>query len=300
VSSLGARGTEIPEPIGLGTRTGGRRRGWVARLLRNRLGSIGAGILALLIVVAVFAPWIAPYDPYKQNLRARLLPPGTEGHLLGTDEFGRDLFSRILVGTRYSLLVGVTVVTISLALGIPLGAFAGFYKWADGPIMRLVDLMLAFPQILLALIVVATLGTGLVNVMIAVGLASAPSFARLTRAVVLSLRESDYVTATRALGSHDNRIILRHILPNSSAPLIVQSSFRVATGILSAAALSFLGLGAEPPTPEWGAMLSSGRAYLFTSPHLSLYPGIAIFIVVLGFNVLGDGLRDVLDPRVRN
>lgn len=270
------------------------------RLFRNRLGGIGAGILVVLILVAIFAPSLAPFDPYEQNLRARLLPPGTDGHVLGTDEFGRDQLSRILVGTRYSLMVGVTVVGISLLFGVPLGAVAGFYRWADGPIMRLVDLMLAFPQILLALIVVTTLGTGLFNVMLAVGLASVPSFARLTRAVVLTLRESDYVTATFSLGSRDGRILVHHILPNSAAPLIVQSTFRIATGILSAAALSFLGLGAEPPTPEWGAMLSTGRTYLYTSPHLSVYPGIAIFITVLGFNVLGDGLRDVLDPRVRN
>ena len=275
------------------------QRTWFGRLLRNRLGLIGTIILTIELAVAVFAPTLTPFDPFEQDLRNRMLPPGVDGHLLGTDEFGRDQFSRILLGTRYSLLVGATVVIISFVLGVPAGAIAGYYRWADGPIMRLVDLMLAFPQILLALIVVATLGTGLFNVMIAVGLASAPAFARLTRGVVLSLREVDYVTATQSLGSHDGRVIVRHILPNTAAPLIVQSTFRVATGILSAAALSFLGLGAEPPTPEWGAMLSTGRTYLFTSPHLSIYPGIAIFITVLGFNILGDGLRDVLDPRIR-
>ncbi len=275
------------------------QRTWFGRLLRNRLGLIGTIILTIELAVAVFAPTLTPFDPFEQDLRNRMLPPGVDGHLLGTDEFGRDQFSRILLGTRYSLLVGATVVIISFVLGVPAGAIAGYYRWADGPIMRLVDLMLAFPQILLALIVVATLGTGLFNVMIAVGLASAPAFARLTRGVVLSLREVDYVTATQSLGSNDGRVIVRHILPNTAAPLIVQSTFRVATGILSAAALSFLGLGAEPPTPEWGAMLSTGRTYLFTSPHLSIYPGIAIFITVLGFNILGDGLRDVLDPRIR-
>ncbi|MCY4355585.1 MAG: ABC transporter permease [Truepera sp.] len=275
------------------------QRTWFGRLLRNRLGLIGAIILVTELAIAVLAPALTPFDPFEQDLRNRMLPPGADGHLLGTDEFGRDQFSRILLGTRYSLLVGATVVIISFVLGVPAGAIAGYYRWADGPIMRLVDLMLAFPQILLALIVVATLGTGLFNVMIAVGLASAPAFARLTRGVVLSLREADYVTATQSLGSNDGRVIVRHILPNTAAPLIVQSTFRVATGILSAAALSFLGLGAEPPTPEWGAMLSTGRTYLFTSPHLSIYPGIAIFITVLGFNILGDGLRDVLDPRIR-
>ncbi|MDE0527766.1 MAG: ABC transporter permease [Truepera sp.] len=275
------------------------QRTWFGRLLRNHLGLIGAIILVTELAIAVLAPALTPFDPFEQDLRNRMLPPGADGHLLGTDEFGRDQFSRILLGTRYSLLVGATVVIISFVLGVPAGAIAGYYRWADGPIMRLVDLMLAFPQILLALIVVATLGTGLFNVMIAVGLASAPAFARLTRGVVLSLREADYVTATQSLGSNDGRVIVRHILPNTAAPLIVQSTFRVATGILSAAALSFLGLGAEPPTPEWGAMLSTGRTYLFTSPHLSIYPGIAIFITVLGFNILGDGLRDVLDPRIR-
>ena len=275
------------------------QRTWFGRLLRNHLGLIGAIILVTELAIAVLAPALTPFDPFEQDLRNRMLPPGADGHLLGTDEFGRDQFSRILLGTRYSLLVGATVVIISFVLGVPAGAIAGYYRWADGPIMRLVDLMLAFPQILLALIVVATLGTGLFNVMIAVGLASAPAFARLTRGVVLSLREADYVTATQSLGSNDSRVIVRHILPNTAAPLIVQSTFRVATGILSAAALSFLGLGAEPPTPEWGAMLSTGRTYLFTSPHLSIYPGIAIFITVLGFNILGDGLRDVLDPRIR-
>ena len=275
------------------------QRTWFGRLLRNHLGLIGAIILVTELAIAVLAPALTPFDPFEQDLRNRMLPPGADGHLLGTDEFGRDQFSRILLGTRYSLLVGATVVIISFVLGVPAGAIAGYYRRADGPIMRLVDLMLAFPQILLALIVVATLGTGLFNVMIAVGLASAPAFARLTRGVVLSLREADYVTATQSLGSNDGRVIVRHILPNTAAPLIVQSTFRVATGILSAAALSFLGLGAEPPTPEWGAMLSTGRTYLFTSPHLSIYPGIAIFITVLGFNILGDGLRDVLDPRIR-
>ncbi|HEX7039639.1 MAG TPA: ABC transporter permease [Trueperaceae bacterium] len=281
-------------------RRGALRRSWLGRLLRNRLGLIGAIILTLEIAVALSASAISPYDPFAQDLRNRMQPPGVEGHLLGTDEFGRDLLSRIVVGTKYSLLVGVAVVTIAFVLGVPFGALAGYYRWADGPIMRVVDLMLAFPQILLALVVVATLGTGLFNVMLAVGLASAPSFARLTRGVVLSLREADYVTATHALGSHDMRVIARHILPNTVAPLIVQSTFRVATGILSAASLSFLGLGAEPPTPEWGSMLSTGRTYLFTSPHLSFFPGIAIFVTVLGFNLLGDGLRDVLDPRMRS
>jgi peptide/nickel transport system permease protein len=256
-------------------------------------------VIAALVVVAALAPWLAPHPPDVQNLPGRLAPPGTPGHPLGTDELGRDILSRLLYGARISLVIGIIVVAVAVGIGVPAGALAGYHPRYDGVIMRTVDLMLSFPGILLALVIIAVLGPGLGNAMLAVGIFSVPVFVRITRASILSVRELEYVQAARAAGARDGRILVRHMLPNCVAPLLVQATFRIATSILTAASLSFIGLGAQPPTPEWGAMLATGRVNLYIAPHVTLYPGLAIFITVLAFNLLGDGLRDVLDPRLR-
>jgi peptide/nickel transport system permease protein len=255
-------------------------------------------IVLLAVVTASFAPLIAPYDPLKANLREMLRPPSLR-HPLGTDELGRDILSRIIYGSRISLTLGVVSVGIGLMGGLPLGAVGAYYGGAaDLVIMRFIDILLAFPAILLAIVVVSILGPGLYNAMIAVGVAQLPIYARLIRSVVLSIKEKDFVEAARALGAGDSWILFRHIVPNAMAPIIVQATLNIASAILSAAALGFLGLGAQPPTPEWGTMLSKGRVYLRVAPHVTTFPGLAILLTVLGFNLLGDGLRDALDPRM--
>lgn len=265
----------------------------------NRLALCGAAVLALFAVVALLAPWLAPYSPTAQNLPASLQPPGP-AHLLGTDEFGRDILSRIIFGARFSLPVGIFSVAIALAGGGLLGMLGGYYGGRlDNLIMRVMDVMLALPTILLAIVIVTALGPGLTNVMVAVGISLIPHFARVAKAAVLGVRELEYVEAARASGAGALRIIFRHILPNSLAPIIVQGTLSVAGAILSAAALSFIGLGAQPPTPEWGSMLSSGRAFLRDAPHVTTFPGLAILLTVLALNLFGDGLRDALDPRLR-
>ncbi len=269
------------------------------RLLRHRSATAGLAVIGLLVVLAIAAPLLAPHAPDKQNLPNRLAKPGSATHPLGTDELGRDILSRLLHGARISLAIGVVVVLVAVGVGVPAGALAGYNARYDGVIMRLTDLMLAFPGILLALVVVAILGPGLRNTMLAVGIFSVPVFVRITRASILSVRELEYVHAARAAGNSDRRILFRHMLPNCLAPLLVQATFRVATSILTAASLSFIGLGAQPPSPEWGAMLATGRVNLYIAPHVTLYPGLAIFVTVLAFNLLGDGLRDLLDPRLR-
>ncbi len=271
-----------------------------ARFRRNRLAMVGLVIILVEVVVGVFAYPLAPQDPIKQHLTERLLAPGEKGYLLGTDDLGRDLFSRIIVGTQISLVEGIVIVLITLAVSIPVGSIAAYYPRLDNPIMRLNDVLLAFPAILLSLAVVSTFGTSFVNVLIAVALSGMPPGILFTRGLVLQVKRNEYVIAARALGVRDARIIFRHILPNIVAPQIVSATFRVATSILTAASLSFLGLGAQPPTPEWGSMLSNGRAYVYSSPHVAAFPGLAIMITVLGFNVLGDGLREFFDPRMRN
>lgn len=271
----------------------------VLKLLSNNSATIGLFVLITTLLVALLAPYIAPYDPYEQHLLDRLSPPSWE-HPLGTDGHGRDLLSRIIFGTRISLSVGLISIGIGLGIGVPLGLIAGYLGgFVEEVIMRLIDIMMAFPGILLALVVVAILGPGLFNVMVAVGIWSVPIFTRIVRGSALSIKEENYIEAAHALGARSPNIILKHVLPNSLAPILVLSTLRLATAILSAAALSFLGLGAQPPTPDWGAILSSGRNYLRTAWWFSTFPGLAIMFVVLGFNLLGDGLRDILDPKMR-
>jgi peptide/nickel transport system permease protein len=267
------------------------------RFAKHRLAVIGLGVVVGLVVMATGARQIAPHDPIRQDLPHALAKPSAE-FPLGTDEFGRCILSRILFGARLSLLVGVIATSIGATAGILLGLCAGYFPRADAPVMRCMDVLLAFPSILLAIAVVAALGPSLGNVMIAVGVRSVPSFARVSRSMVLSLKELEFVQGAAALGASHARLLFGHILPNSVSPLLVFSSMQVATAILLAAILSFLGLGVQPPTPEWGKMVSDGRGYLMDAPHVSLFPGLAIFIAVMGFNCLGDGLRDALDPRV--
>jgi len=267
------------------------------RFLRHRLAVGGLGLILLLVVLALAARQLAPHDPIRQDLPHALAGPSLE-FPLGTDEFGRCILSRILFGARLSLLVGIIATAIGAGAGILCGLAAGYFPRVDAPVMRTMDVLLAFPSILLAIAVVAALGPSLVNVMIAVGVRSIPSFARLARSMVLSLKELEFVQGATALGASHARVLFRHILPNSVSPLLVFSSMQIATAILLAAILSFLGLGVQPPTPEWGKMVSDGRAYLMEAPHVSLFPGLAIFVAVMGFNCLGDGLRDALDPRV--
>jgi peptide/nickel transport system permease protein len=270
-----------------------------AGLVRQRGALIGLVILAILATTAVAAPWLSPRDPIRTAAREALQPPGGR-FVLGSDQFGRDVASRVLHGARISLLVGVISVSIAVGLGAPLGLVSGYYGGRlDALIMRVMDVMLAFPGILLALAIVSVLSPGLGNVMIAVGLSAVPGYARLVRATVLSAREHLYVEAARALGGRDGGILVRDILPNVIAPLIVTATLGLGGAILSAAALSFLGLGSQPPQPEWGRMLSEGRDYLREAWWISTFPGLSILLTVLAMNLVGDGLRDVLDPRLK-
>ncbi len=268
-------------------------------LVRNRAAVVGLIIIGGFIFVSVFAPVFSPHDPLRNVLANRLQTPSWE-HPLGTDELGRDLLSRMLYGGRISLNIGVISVLIGMLIGVPIGAISGYFGGKlDIFTQRVIDIMIAFPGILLAIVVVTVLGVGVENVMIATGIASVPVYARLVRGSVLAIKEQSYIAAARAAGLGDARIIFRQILPNCLAPIIVQSTFQIATSILWAAGLGFLGLGAQAPTPEWGAILSNGRAYIRTAHHLTTYPGLAILFMVLGFNLVGDGLRDALDPKTR-
>jgi peptide/nickel transport system permease protein len=269
------------------------------RLRRNRLAMFGTVVILLLVICAVLASVIAPHDPVLVNPKTRLMTPGIP-YLLGTDEFGRDVLSRIIYGTQISLKVGVISVGIALAAGVSLGLISGYYGgWIDNLISRVMDVFFAFPAILLAIAIMAVLGSNLTNVMIAIGIVYTPGFARVTRSAVISVRRSEYVEAAQALGATDLTIIVRHILPNSMAPIIVQTTLSLGFAILAEAALSFLGLGPEPPTPSWGLMLSTGRGFMETAPWVAIFPGVAIVLAVLSFNLLGDGLRDSLDPRLK-
>mgnify|MGYP000258783714 FL=1 len=270
------------------------------RFCRNKQAMIGLAMLFLLIFAAVFANVIAPYDPVEQNLLIRLQGPSA-AHWFGTDELGRDIFSRILYGARISLTVGLIAVSISCVAGCALGAIAGYYGGIlDTVIMRISDIMMAIPSILLNISIVAALGTGLQNVMIAIGISSVPAYCRIMRASLLSLKNQEFVDASRVAGSTDFYIIMHHIIPNSLAPLIVQATLKIGGAILSCASMSFIGLGIVPPTPEWGAMLSTGRDFLRDAPHLTAFPGLAIMFAVFSMNLIGDGLRDALDPKLKN
>jgi peptide/nickel transport system permease protein len=278
------------------TATSRRRDVW-RRFRRNWLGMIGAVIVALMVVMAVFAPFLAPRDPASQDLRARRAAPSAE-RLLGADEFGRDILSRVIYGSRASLVVAVASVAIGLTLGSFLGAVAGYLGGVlDAVVMRTMDLFLAFPYLLLAIVIVSALGPGLQNTVIAIAVWTIPAFARVARSAVLQLKERDFVTAALALGAKEARVMHAHLLPNFAATLMVYASLYLAYAILMESALSFLGLGVQPPTASWAGMIASGRNYITTAPHIATIPGIAIATAVLGFNLLGDALRDAFDPR---
>lgn len=268
----------------------------VKRLLRNKMAMIGAVILLVFTISCVCAPLLAPYPIDQMNFKDRMMSPGAK-HLLGTDDFGRDIFSRLLYGGRISLLTGLITVTIASMIGVTLGVIAGYYRRAEIYIMQVVDILLALPALLLAIAIIAVLGPGLTNAMIAIVIAVIPSYVRVVRASVLSIREKEYIEAELALGIKDAVILGKHILPNILSPIIVLMTVQFGSSILAAAALSFLGLGAQPPIPEWGAMVYVGKAFLGQAWWMSIFPGVAIMLVVLGFNLLGDGLRDALDPK---
>jgi len=285
------------------------------RLFRRKSSIVGMVILAILIFLAITAQWLAPYNPIlsmldsdpPQSIQKRSSPcihalgcsSDQPQHIMGTDGNIRDEFSRMLYGARLSLAIGLSTVTFAIVIGTVLGALAGYFGGRiDNVIMRIMDVLLAFPSLLLAIAIVTVLGPGLINALLAIGIVSIPAYARVVRGSVLSIREMDFVSASRALGGNTYEILFRRILPNALTPLIVQGTLGIASAILDAAALSFLGLGAQPPTPEWGSMLGAERNQVFTAPHLVFYPGLAIMLTVLAFNLLGDGLRDALDPRL--
>ena len=269
------------------------------RLRQNRLALAGLVLILIFLLMAVFAPLIAPYDPYRIDENAVLSPPSAE-HPLGTDCFGRDVLSRMLYGARISFKVGLISVGIALAAGVLIGAAAGYYgRWVDAALSRVIDVLFSFPDILLALVIMAVLGASLTNVMIAIGIVYTPIFARITRGAVLEIKASLFIDAARVLGAGRLTILRRHILPNVMAPIIVQTTLSLAFAILAEAALSFIGLGVEPDTPSWGIMLNEGKNWMEAAWWIAVFPGAAITLAVLGFNVLGDGLRDALDPRLR-
>lgn len=275
------------------------------RMRKNKIAMAGLFVITAFVLMAIFAPWLAPHDPLEQSLYDKLIPPfweakGTWTFPMGTDDFGRDILSRVIYGARISMAVGFIAVGIALVVGTVSGAIAGFYKGkVDGIIMRLMDILLAIPSLLLAIVIVTFLGPSLRNAMIAIGVVNIPRFARIVRGSVMEESSKDYVQGARALGASDMRLLFVHILPNCLAPLIVQTTLGFASAILEAAAMSFLGLGAQPPTPEWGAMLANGRALILRAWWVITFPGLMILFAVLGFNLLGDGLRDALDPRMR-
>ncbi|CAH1212747.1 MULTISPECIES: ABC transporter permease [Paenibacillus] len=270
-------------------------------LLRNRLAVVGLTFIVMWTVIAAVAPWIAPYDPYATNTAVKLQSPSGE-HWFGTDNYGRDILSRVLHGARISIWTGLIAVGISFLIGVPLGGIAAYYGGRMGNIiMRLMDVLLAFPSLVLSMAIAASMGNGLTSAMIAVGVVGIPEFARLMYGQTVSLREKEYVEASRAIGVKDRTILFRHILPNALAPLLVQATLGMGFAILTASSLSFLGLGVKPPTAEWGAMISEGREYIISGQWwLVTFPGLSIATSILGFNLLGDGFRDVLDPRLRS
>lgn len=270
------------------------------RLRRNRMAMLGLVIIVVLILATLLAPVIAPYGYDDQDVNRAFLGPSMQ-HLFGTDNLGRDIFSRILYGGRISLTMGLISVSLASVVGIFLGAVAGYYGGKiDDIIMRILDVLMAMPNILLAIAIAAALGPGLVNCMVAVGISTIPRFARVVRGPILALRNQEYIEASIAVNASDARIIFRHVLPNVMAPIIVQATLYIANAVMAASSLSFLGMGVQPPSPEWGAMLSAGRQYIREYWHVVTFPGIAIMLTVFSLNVLGDGLRDALDPRLKN
>jgi ABC-type dipeptide/oligopeptide/nickel transport system permease subunit len=270
------------------------------QLRRSRLALPGLAIVMVFVICGVFAPLIAPYDPYRTDLMNVLMPPSAE-HWFGTDELGRDLFSRVVYGARISLMEGVFSVGLAMAVGVPIGIVSGYIGGrTDAVVMRLIDVLLAFPGVLLAIVIISVLGPGLTNAIIAVAVYTIPIFARLSRGSTLVVKDEPYVEAARAAGLSDLRILARHIFPNISATLFVMMTLRVAISILTAASLSFLGLGAQAPLPEWGAMLSNARNAMLIAPHVALFPGLAIILLVFGLNLFQDGLRQVLDPKLQD
>lgn len=284
---------------GYGEKVASLKKGW-RKLLRHKLALVGGAFVILLILMAIFAPFIAPYDPTKQNYAQTLKPPSA-AHWFGTDTLGRDLLSRIIYGSQVSLKAGIISVGLAVIIGVPLGLISGFFRgfWDELVIMRITDAMLAFPSLVLALTLAAVLGPSLNHAMIAIGLVFTPYFIRLVRGEVLSQREREYITAARSSGLGNLSIIARHILPNVLGPIIVQATLNVAAAIIAEASLSYLGLGTQPPTPSWGAMLAEGQGYLSQAPWISIFPGIFIFIAVISINIFGDGIHDWLDPKLK-
>jgi len=279
------------------TSSSSRRGSFVQRLLATRSFVLGAALVAIVVVLASLAGLVAPFDPLKGNFRDRMAPPGLQ-HWMGTDHFGRDILSRVLFGARISLLIGLTVTLITAAAGVFIGALAGYFRKLDGPLMRLMDAFMAFPSIILAIAISSVLGASVINVILALSIAATPHTARIVRASVLVVREMEYVEAARAMGANHARILVRHVLANAMAPLVVRMTYVFAVAILVEAVLSFIGVGPPPPTPTFGGIVANGRDFIVTAPWITIAPGIAIVISVLGLNLLGDGLRDVLDPRL--
>jgi peptide/nickel transport system permease protein len=277
----------------------GRFRQFARQFARNRSGMVGLVIVVVVTLLAIFAPVVAPFDPYEINRIERLQGP-SRTHPMGTDDLGRDLFSRIVYGARISMTVGLASVLIATVIGAPAGIVAGYFgRWIDTLIMRVADIIFAFPAILLALAITAFLGPSLRNVTLALGIVYAPGFARIVRGPILAAKHEEYVEASRVIGAKTGRILVRHLLPNVLSPLLVTATVTFSFALLAEAGLSFLGLGAQPPEASWGVMLSTGRRFMETVPSLAIFPGLAIMVTVLGSNLLGDGLRDVLDPRLR-
>ena len=272
---------------------------FIKKLAKNKAAIAGAIVVITIIILAILAPLIAPYDPRAMDMSKKFQGPSLE-HWLGTDDKGRDILSRLVYGSRISLTVGILSTLIGAFVGVVMGIVAGYYgKWIDSLIMRICDVLLAFPGILLALAIVSILGPSTTNTIIAIAIFAIPTFARIVRGSTLSVKKLEYVDAIRAMGSRDIRIIFKHILPNITSPIIVQATLYIASAIITSSALSFLGLGTQPPDPEWGTMLANGRSYMAQAPHLTLFPGLVILLVVIGFNLFGDGLRDALDPKTK-
>src|SRR2546427_4515381 len=291
--------TAVPSPVDAGAQAAPSL--WVAaraRFMRSGTGKLGAAILLLLALIAVFAGQVSPYDPVHQDFRIEREPPSA-AHLMGTDEFGRDVFSRVVWGARVSLQAGAVAASIALVVGLLLGMSAAYYRGrTDGLVMRAMDVLLSFPYLLLAIGIVAILGPGLLTAMIAIGIVYIPNYARVVRGAVLSVGARDFVEAARAVGARDGRVMWLHVLPNVLAPIIVQTTLNVGTAIIDTAGLSVPGLGTQPPTPDLGNMLSAGRSYVIDSPWIATFPGVAILVTVLAFNLVGDALRDAFDPRL--